>query len=135
MITWVYTEDFQSTCEFYEKILDCRLARDEGSAKIYTPPGISDSQSGIGVCRAFDDRVVEPKGSMISVIVEDVDDCYVSLLERGAEIESPPHVLEQFKIYTFFARDPNGYVIEFQQFLAEPDQRLGINRILNRENF
>ncbi|MGI9373001.1 MAG: VOC family protein, partial [Hyphomicrobiales bacterium] len=62
-------------------------------------------------------RVVEPKGSMITFVAADVDGWYETLRARGVAIDAPPHTLEQFGIYTFFVRDPNGYVIEFQQFL------------------
>ena len=54
---------------------------------------------------------------MISIVTDDVDGWYARLNAAGVSIAQPPHTLEQFSIYTFFANDPNGYVIEFQQFL------------------
>ena len=51
------------------------------------------------------------------LVSDDVDGWHARLTAAGAEIDGPPHVLEQFGIYTFFARDPNGYRIEFQKFL------------------
>jgi len=112
-ISWVYTEDLAATCHFYGDLLGLKRARDTGTACIYqTCPNAF-----IGVCTAFDDRVVQPKGSMISLITNDVDGWYKMLSDAGANVQGPPHRLEQFGIYTFFARDPNGYVIEFQQFL------------------
>ena len=114
-ITWVYTHDLEESCRFYSEKLGLTLWRDAGVARIYT---VSDS-SLIGVCTAFDDRVVEPKGSMITLVTDDVDGWYETLQERGVIVEAPPHTLEQFGIYTFFTRDPNGYVIEFQQFLGD----------------
>ena len=53
---------------------------------------------------------------MISIITGDVDSWYRRLLDKGLRIEKAPHRLDQFGIYTFFIEDPNGYVIEFQQF-------------------
>ena len=60
--------------------------------------------------------MVEPKGGMISLVTDDVDNWYQRLRARGVDIDEAPRRLEQFGIYTFFVRDPNGYVIEFQQF-------------------
>ncbi len=111
-ISWVYTHDADTTARFYGDTLGFECVRDEGTARIYRVA----KNAHIGVCEAFGDRVVEPKGGMISLVVDDVDRWYAVLVERGVAIESPPHRLEQFGIYTFFVHDPNGYVIEFQQF-------------------
>ena len=112
-ISWVYTRDLDSTAVFYADKLGLECLRDEGNARIYATTG----SAAIGLCPAFADRVVEPRGCMISIVVDDVDSSYLQLLDRGVEIAEPPHRLEQFGIYTLFVTDPNGYVIEFQQFL------------------
>ena len=112
-ISWVYCKDLETTARFYADVLGLECRRDEGGARIYATAG----GASIGVCRAFADRVVEPRGGMISLVCDDVDGWYRRLRERGLEIDAPPHRLEAFGIYTFFVRDPNGYVIEFQQFL------------------
>jgi len=111
-IGWVYTHDLDSTAEFYREILGLECTRDEGGARIFK----TGDGAFIGVCSAFDDRVVEPRGGMISVVTDDVDAWYQRLSAKGLAIENPPRRLEQFGIYSFFVRDPNGYVIEFQQF-------------------
>jgi predicted enzyme related to lactoylglutathione lyase len=114
-IVWVYTDDLQDTCIFYADVLGLELIRDEGAARIYrTSPS-----SSIGVCRAFDDRAVEPDGGMITFVSDDVDGWYTRLSEKGAQLRGPPRRLEEFGIYGFFAEDPNGYVIEFQKFLTD----------------
>ena len=112
-ISWVYTDDLVGTCAFYESGLGLKQVRDEGSARIFRVS----STASIGVCLAFDDRVIEPKGGMISFITDDVDGWYAQLLSKGVSVHSPPHRLAAFNIYTFFVEDPNGYLIEFQQFL------------------
>lgn len=112
-ITWVYTGDLEAACKFYGELIGLELARDEGGARIYR----TGENAFIGVCTAFEDRVVQPEGSMISLVTDDVDGWYEKLLSRGVKIDAPPHRLEQFGIYTFFTKDPNGYVIEFQQFI------------------
>ena len=112
-ITWVYCSNLEISHHFYGVTLGFPLLRDEGSARIYkTAAGAA-----IGVCRAFEDRVVEPQGGMVSLVTTDVDGWYKRLSELGAIVRGKPHVLEKFGIYTFFDEDPDGYVVEFQQFL------------------
>jgi predicted enzyme related to lactoylglutathione lyase len=111
-ISWVYTRDLDSTAEFYADALGLECIRDEGDARIFATA----ESAAIGVCSAFDNRVVEPKGCMISIVTDDVDSWYRRLTEKGVAVAGPPHRLDQFGIYTFFVTDPNGYVIEFQQF-------------------
>lgn len=110
-ITWVYTEDLHQSERFYRDVLGLECTRDEGKARIYRTAG----DAAIGVCEIFEDRVVEPKGGMISLVTDDVDGWYQKLKQSGVEAE-PPHRLDQFGIFTFFVKDPSGYVIEFQQF-------------------
>jgi predicted enzyme related to lactoylglutathione lyase len=112
-ITWVYTDDLDATAYFYRQMLHLDCVRDEGSARIFA----TTEKSFIGVCEAFEDRVVEPAGGMITILTDNVDRCYESLVGKGVKIDKPPHRLERFGIYSFFIKDPNGYVIEFQQFL------------------
>jgi len=111
-ISWVYTEDLDKCVTFYADMLGLECIRDDGAARIFATA----DAAAIGVCRIHADRVVEPLGGMISIVTDDVDAWFRRLREKGAEIAQPPHRLEQFGIYTFFVKDPNGYVIEFQQF-------------------
>ncbi|MCP4470728.1 MAG: VOC family protein [Gammaproteobacteria bacterium] len=111
-ISWLYTEDLDTSASFYADVLGLECTRDEGGARVFA----TGENAGIGVCRVFADRVVEPRGGMISIVTSDVDAWYQRLVGQGVSITRPPHRLEQFGIYTFFVTDPNGYVIEFQQF-------------------
>ena len=112
-ITWVYTDNLEHTSEFYKNDLGLKLVLDEGVARIFK---VSKAAQ-IGVCTAYEDRIVEPKGGMITLVTDAVDEWYSQLTNRGVVIKSPPKVLEKFNIYTFFLEDPNGYIIEIQQFL------------------
>ena len=112
-ITWVYTHDLGPTVAFYRDILGLAVWRDAGAAVIFEiTPGAR-----LGVCTAFEDRVVSPAGSMVTLLTEDVDGCYSRLVLAGADLQGPPRKFEQFGIYSFFCHDPNGYVIEVQTFL------------------
>lgn len=114
-ITWVYTDVLEQSAAFYRDTLGLKVSRDAGTAMIFeTAPNAF-----IGVCETFGDRVVAPDGGMITVLVEtrdQVDNWYARLIERDANIASPPEDLPRFGIYSFFCKDPNGYALEFQTF-------------------
>ena len=113
-ISWVYCRDLAETVPFYRDVLGLEVARDAISAMIFAAgPGAM-----IGVCEAFGDRVIEPAGGMITLLVEDVDGWYARLKSRRAALKGPPERIERFGIYSFFCTDPNGYVIEVQTFLT-----------------
>lgn len=112
-ISWVYTDNLTRSVAFYRDILGLPVWRDAGAAVILeTSPGAL-----IGVCIAFENRVVSPAGSMITLLTDDVDGWYDRLVATGADLQGPPQELQQFGIYSFFCRDPDGYVIEVQSFL------------------
>lgn len=121
-ISWVYTQDLDSTAYFYADVLGLECIRDQGAARIFA----TGDNAWIGVCQAFDDRVVEPKGGMISIVTDDVDTWYQRLVDIGLSIDRPPHRLEQFGIYTFHVEDPSGYRIEFQQFVDDAVDATGL---------
>ena len=112
-ITWVYTNDLQATVAFYRDVWGLPIWRDAGAAVIFEP--LPDAR--IGVCTAFEDRVVEPKGSMITLLTKDVDGWYTRIAAAGATTKGKPERIDRFGIYSFFCEDPNGYVIEIQTFL------------------
>lgn len=112
-ISWVYTHDLDCSCRFYTQTLGFKLVKDEGVALIFAVVG----GAFIGVCLASGDRVVEPKGGLISIVTDEVDAWYHRLVKAGVSCRNRPKVLETFNVYAFFAEDPDGYLIEFQQFL------------------
>jgi catechol 2,3-dioxygenase-like lactoylglutathione lyase family enzyme len=133
-ITFLDTDDLARTAEFYEGVLGLRLARDQGSCRIYhvcagaylgfcqrdpvgggslqgEPSQGSPSPSGSSVA---------PRGAagvtVLTLITDDVDEWYRRLEARGVEIVKPPADNPPYRIYNAFARDPNGYLIEIQRF-------------------
>ncbi|CUH51316.1 VOC family protein [Shimia marina] len=115
-ITWVYTETLAPCVAFYRDVLGLPVVRDAGTAMIFeTAPGAR-----IGLCEVFGARVVQPAGSMITLVVADseaVDAAYLRLKEAVAGGLSGPEEIARFGIYSFFCADPNGYQIEVQCFL------------------
>ncbi|MBA3531099.1 MAG: VOC family protein [Ardenticatenales bacterium] len=55
---------------------------------------------------------------ILTLISDDVDGWYDRLRGSGAIVVRAPERNEEFGIYHFFARDPNGYRIEIQRFLS-----------------
>jgi catechol 2,3-dioxygenase-like lactoylglutathione lyase family enzyme len=51
------------------------------------------------------------------LLIDDVDRVYKLLKARGIATESKPELSEQFNVYQFFVRDPNGYLVEIQRFI------------------
>lgn len=116
-ITWVYTQDLAQSVGFWRDALGLEVVRDAGSAMIFeTTPGAC-----IGVCEVFGGRVVQPEGSMITLLVDDrqmVDMWHARLSAAAVPLRGAPQELTQFGIYSFFCADPNGYVVEIQCFLT-----------------
>ncbi len=42
---------------------------------------------------------------------------FKGIKNRGAEIDKAPAINEKYRIYHFFRRDPDSYLIEIQKFL------------------
>jgi catechol 2,3-dioxygenase-like lactoylglutathione lyase family enzyme len=51
------------------------------------------------------------------LVTDKVDEWYAFLQARGVEFDQAPALNDRYHIYHCFLRDPNGYLIEIQQFL------------------
>ena len=113
-ITFLYTRDIATTAHFYEQVMGFELVIDQGDCKIYR---VTESAL-VGFCeRATSPN--EPTGIIFTLISEDVDGWYAYLTGQGVDYETPPTLNEKYQIYHSFLRDPNGYLIEIQKFLAD----------------
>ena len=112
-VTWIYTPDLLATAPFYDTTLGLQLVLDQGACRIYR----TGESSFLGLCNTRPGREVEPRGVVLTLVTPDVDAWYAQLLGAGVQIEGAPLRSAQFNVYSFFASDPNGYRIEFQQFL------------------
>lgn len=111
-ITFIYSHDLERSARFYSDTLDLPLALDQGTCRIFqTAEGAF-----LGVCACREGRAVAPEGVIVSLVTEDVDAWHERLSKAGITIEAPPSYSEHFRVYSFFARDPEGYRIEFQRF-------------------
>ena len=116
-ITFLYTHDLAYTARFYEEIIGLQLKLDQGSCRIYQV-----SQDGyLGFCqRAHATASVaasEPPPVILTIVTDHVDEWYHRLAELSVQLEEPPATNQQYNIYHFLLRDPNGYLLEIQRFL------------------
>ncbi len=111
-VTFLYTRDLAQTAHFYEKMMGLSLALDQGGCRIYDVCG-----SGfLGICQS-DEAPEQPQGIIFTFATHEVDQWYDFLKAQGVEFEKPPTHNQKFNLYHCFLRDPNGYLLEIQQFL------------------
>jgi len=118
-VTFLQTRDLPTTIHFYENVLGLSLVLDQGKCRIYR---ISDTGF-LGFCHS-DNVPEQPKGIIFTIVTRQVDAWYRYLSQQGIAFEKPPARNPTYNIYHCVVRDPNGYLLEIQQFLdpawAEP---------------
>jgi catechol 2,3-dioxygenase-like lactoylglutathione lyase family enzyme len=111
-VTFLYTHDLAKTDHFYETVMGLPLVLDQGSCRIYQV-----SKDGfLGFCeRGTADQ--QRENVIFTFVTSRVDAWYEYLLARGVQFEKKPALNPDYNIYHCFLRDPNGYLLEIQQFL------------------
>ena len=113
MITFIYVADLNRSRIFYEEIMGFPLRLDQGPCRIV----VTNQKGGglLGYC--IHKKKSELMGScIITLVTSDVDEWYEYLINRGVEITDPPQYNSEFKIYHFFFADPDGHMLEIQEF-------------------
>jgi predicted enzyme related to lactoylglutathione lyase len=114
-ITFLYYRDLGRAVAFYRDVLQLELARDQGWCKIFA--------IGSGGCVGLVDetrgslRAASDKPVLLGFVVEDVDAWHRHLSEAGVEGLTAPTLHHGIGVYGFFAKDPEGYKLEFQRFV------------------
>ncbi len=112
-ITFYRTDAMHETRHFYEDVLALNVYKDQGACVIYKVT----EHSGIGFCTHH--PKAPSSGACLTFVFDtthEVDAWRQRIMERGLE-PSEAVANETFKIYHFFVRDPNNYLVEFQVFL------------------
>lgn len=104
------TDDLEKAHRFYSDLLGLPLWLDQSACRIYELPG----GNKIGFCEHM---VVAKEGTMLTFLSEDVDAVYTAFVNAGIAVDGPPRVNDDYHIYHFFARDPDGHALEIQRFL------------------
>jgi hypothetical protein len=120
-ILFLNTQDLSGIRKFYQKEIGLSLWLDQGGCVI-----LKHGNFLLGFCQGTQ----EPFHGMITFFYEskmEVDQIYHRLIEQS---EEAPRVNEKFQIYHFFAKDPEGRRLEFQQFLHPLDPYLSGEELL-----
>ncbi len=122
-ITWLYYQDMLEMQQFYEEVLGLELVADQGWTKIY---GVSNT----GFIGLVDERrgmhdFTKDKAVTVSFLLKDLRTWYDYVKEnqvfelRTGEWETGP----ESRYNAFVGYDPQGYFMEFDQFLEHPDNK------------
>jgi hypothetical protein len=104
-ITFLPTTNLALTNAFYHGVLDLEPALDQGGCVIYRV-----GQAYWGFCQS-EEPLADPERVVLTLVCDEVDDWYTLLQD------APPRENERYRIYHFYAKDPNGYRFEVQKFL------------------
>ena len=118
-IVWIYTPDLEGTARFYSEVIGLELKAEQkgengGGCRIFQ----QGPASYLGVCQVRQGRHVEPKGVIVSFVTPDPDGWHAHLVANGVVPEGPVRFSEAYGVKGFMAKDPNGYMLEFQTLPA-----------------
>jgi catechol 2,3-dioxygenase-like lactoylglutathione lyase family enzyme len=111
LIAFYPCHDLEATRNFYERDLCLPLVRDQGTCLIFSVA----ANAYVGFCQH--EAVPEHRGLIVTLLTDNVDDFYQRLRQLGVETEAAPKQNDSYRIYHFFALDPDGYRVEVQRFL------------------
>jgi len=110
-VTFLYTSDLSTTADFYERVLGLTLVLDQGVCRIYQVTG----DAFVGFCTR-EGRRVNTDDVIFTLVTAEVDAWHAHLTAHDVPIDKAPALNAQYNIYHLFVRDPNGYLLEIQQF-------------------
>ncbi len=113
-ITFIYTKSLKTSTQFYEETLGFELWLDQGRCRIYKVAG----DSYLGICQT-NETAKQHNNIILTIVTKEVDQWYIYLLDRGIAIKKTPENNATYGIYHFFLHDPDGYLIEIQNFLEQ----------------
>ena len=108
-ITFLKVEDIQRSHTFYGEGLGLEMVIDQGQCRIYR---LTES-SYVGVCERPESG---SSNVVVTIVTDDVADWHDRFVTAGAETDGEPRENSEYRIYHFFATDPDGHVLEVQRF-------------------
>ena len=120
-IVFLYYKDLPAAQRFYEDVLGLVPSVDQGFAKIYqvSPTsfvGLVDENQGLH-------RASEAKAVTLSFVTDQIDQWYEYLKSRGVKMRGPIGNATRHPTRGFVAYDPEGYFLEFERFLDQPQNK------------
>ena len=110
-VSFILVDDLEKSCAFYADILGLKLVLDQSACRIYEVA----PNSFLGIC-SHRTPPEDKSGVILTLVSDDVDGWYEHLLGFDLEFEKTPQLYEKFNIYHLFVRDPDGYLVEIQEF-------------------
>jgi catechol 2,3-dioxygenase-like lactoylglutathione lyase family enzyme len=110
-VTFIYVADLDRSARFYGDALGLELVLDQGSCRIFRTAG----DAFLGIC-AGPGREPVPEGVILTLVSGDVDGWWERLAAGGFAAERRPRENAEYRIYHAFWRDPDGYLVEIQEF-------------------
>jgi len=128
-IVFMKTKNLEKISKFYKQKIGMKLWQDQGKCKIFEKGNLQ-----LGFCQS---NKIDNEG-IITYYFEnkkDVDKFYERISD-DIEITKEPQENNDFNIYQFFAKDPEGRTLEFQAFLHKLNPHLtGKQLLLNRRSY
>ena len=118
-ISFLYFDDLEAACHFFQQTLGLPLVCDQGWSKIYQVcPGsyIGAVDRSRGACKA-----TTRDGVLTSFVVLQFDEMVQRLTKAGIEFINPPHISEKLQIKSLMFMGPEGYKFEVEEFLSLAD--------------
>lgn len=118
-MVFLYYKDLQRAKQFYQEVLGLEQVLDYGFAAIYrTSPsayvGLVDETQGM-----HDSE--DPKTVTLAFVTEQIDEWYTYLKSQNVPIRGPVKDATRHATRGFVAFDPEGYFLEFERFLDDPE--------------
>lgn len=118
-VTWLYYQDLARAGRFWQETFGLTEVIDQGFAKV-----LPTSRSGfIGPVRAGDGLhpYTAVKGVTVSFFTDRVDDWFAHLQTQPTfDLQNDAVLLEMDRVRDFLGFDPEGYFIEFDEFIDHP---------------
>ncbi|MCA9180826.1 MAG: VOC family protein, partial [Planctomycetales bacterium] len=118
-VTWLYYQDLERAARFWRECFGVNEVIDQGFAKVFptSPSGF------IGPVRAGDGLhpYSAEKGVTVSLFTDAVDAWFTHLqTQSDFTLQSDEVILEMASVRDFLGLDPEGYFIEFDEFIDHP---------------
>jgi predicted enzyme related to lactoylglutathione lyase len=133
-VLWLYYRDLDAIQDFYGRLLGTGILVDQGWAKVYPV-----SESGTGFLGFVDgDRglhgVTEEKAVTVSFFTTDVEAWLAHANQvPGFRLRGPGLTSEEDFVQTFVGFDPEGYYLEWDEFLGVPVNEDLLSLLRSRE--
>jgi predicted enzyme related to lactoylglutathione lyase len=124
-ISFLYFDNLENACQFFEETLNLELSCDQGWSKIYKVCNgayIGAVDSARGACQATTRDCV-----LTSFVVKDHEDMVTRLIDAGIKFTKEPKYSEALQIKSLLFEGPEGYMFEVEEFISEKDRKAFYN--------